>query len=298
LELRPVITRVGTTARYCAETEVHVYALAVAACVLLSFYPFLIVVLSFCKYVLQWSDAVSAVFYAVNDYMPGEMGQFVNRNLDVSVRSHGRLQFVSMFLLLFTANGVFEPMEVALNRAWGVTKNRSYIKNQLLSLGLILLSGGLVLSSFLLTALNQEFLKGTLHMRFLPTWIAWTIFKTAAVPMTILALFLVYWLLPNCKVRSRTVVLPAVVVGLGLELLKYVNIVGWPLLKTKLSREYGPFYMSVAIILYSFVSAMLILAAAHWTARKAESNVRTNHPSEAAALTLEDDEKLGSYRVG
>jgi membrane protein len=275
----------GTTARYCAETEVHVYALAVAACVLLSFYPFLIVVLSFCKYVLRWPDAVNAVFYAVNDYMPGEMGQFVSRNLDVSVRSNGRLQFVSMLLLLFTANGVFEPMEVALNRAWGATTNRSYIKNQLLSLGLILLSGGLVLSSFLLTALNQEFLKSALHMHFLPTWIAWTIFKVAAVPMTILALFLVYWLLPNCKIRPRAVVIPAMIVGLSLELLKYVNIVSWPFLKVKLSREYGPFYMSVAIILYSFVSAMLILAAAHWAARKTELKDWADSP-EATALTL------------
>ena len=27
-----------------------------------------------------------------------------------------------MLLLLFTANGIFEPLEVALNRAWGVSE--------------------------------------------------------------------------------------------------------------------------------------------------------------------------------
>ena len=27
-----------------------------------------------------------------------------------------------MLLLLFTANGIFEPLEVALNRAWGVDR--------------------------------------------------------------------------------------------------------------------------------------------------------------------------------
>ena len=27
-----------------------------------------------------------------------------------------------MLLLLFTANGIFEPLEVALNRVWGITK--------------------------------------------------------------------------------------------------------------------------------------------------------------------------------
>jgi membrane protein len=297
LERLPVISRLATTARYCAETEVHVYALAVAACVLLSFYPFLIVVVSLCKYVLRWPDAVNAISYAVNDYMPGEMGQFVNRNLNVSVRSHGRLQFVSMFLLLFTANGVFEPMEVALNRAWGATKNRSYMKNQLLSLGLILLCGGLVLSSFLLTALNQEFLKSSLHMRFVPTWLAWAIFKVAAVPITMFALFLIYWLLPNCKVPPRGVVLPAMVVGLSFELLKYVNILWWPILKVKLSREYGPFYIPVAIVLLSFVGAMMVLAGAHWAVRKTEWLATVSGSLETVETTLENDEKLGSYRI-
>lgn len=301
MEQRPVLIRLGTTARYCAETEVHVFALAVAACVLLSFYPFLIVIVSLCKYVLRWPDAVNAIYYAVNDYMPGEMGQFVNRNLDVSVRSHGRLQFVSMLLLLFTANGVFEPMEVAFNRVWGAAKNRSYLKNQILSLGLILLCGALILGSFLLTALNEEFLKGSLHLPFLPTWMAWTIFKVAAVPITIFALFLVYWLLPNCKIPAKGVVFPAIAVGLSLELLKYINILCWPFMKVKLNREYGPFYISIAIILLSFASAMMVLAGAHWAARNSEwlaaCETKDASPSLSTMNEGVTDEKLGIYRV-
>ena len=37
------------TLRYCTQTEGHVYALAVSASALLSFYPFLVVMLSFCR---------------------------------------------------------------------------------------------------------------------------------------------------------------------------------------------------------------------------------------------------------
>ena len=60
----------------------------------------------------------------------------------------------------------------------------------------------------------------------------------------------------------------SILVGLALELLKYVNLLTWPLVKTKLQREYGPFYISVTIILWSFVAAMLILAGAEWSARR------------------------------
>src|SRR5580693_7917433 len=117
------------------QTEVHVYALAVAASVLLSFYPFLNVMLSFCHYVLRWPAAVDAIYLALNDYLPGDLGAFLKRNLML----RGPFEPLAMILLLVTANGVFEPLEVALNRAWGVTENRSYLKNQIVSLGMIFL---------------------------------------------------------------------------------------------------------------------------------------------------------------
>jgi len=259
------------TARYLAQTEVHVLALSVAASVLLSFYPFLIVMLSLCKYAFHWPAAVDAVYVALNDYLPGEVGQFLQRNLAVSVASRGKSQFISLALLLFTANGVFEPLEVALNRVWGVPENRSYLRNQLLSLVLILLCGGLILASFLLTALNQEFLKGAFSIPDVPTWLALMLLKFAALPITILALLLVYWLLPNRRVPVKPLFAASLVVGLLLELLKYLNILFWPFLKQKLQAEYGPFYISVSIILLSFVLAMIVLSGAEWSARSKPS---------------------------
>lgn len=255
------------TARYLSQTEVHVFALSVAASVLLSFYPFLIVMVSLCKYAFHWPAAVDAIYFALNDYLPGEVGQFLQRNLSVSVASRGKSQFISLALLLFTANGVFEPLEVALNRVWGVAANRSYLKNQLLSLLLIFLCGGLVLGSFLLTAVNQEFLKSAFNLPNLPSWLASAIFKLAALPITILALFLVYWLLPNRRVPAKPLFGVSLTVGILLELLKYLNILLWPYLKRKLQAEYGPFYISVSIVLLSFVLAMIILSGAEWSAR-------------------------------
>jgi membrane protein len=260
-----------------------VFALSIAASVLLSFYPFLIVIVSLCKYAFRWPAAVDSIYYALNDYLPSEVGKYISRNLAFTVMSRGSVQFVSLLLLLFTANGIFEPLEVALNRVWGAEKNRSYLKNQLLSLGLILLCGGLVLSSFLLAAVNEDFLKGQLNLRFLPAWLAFIVFKLAAIPMTILALFLIYWLVPNCKIPRRVVARTAIVVGLSFELLKYVNILIWPFFKPKLEKEYGPFYISVSVVLLSFVLAMIVLAGAQWAARQ--------------PFTLDSDEELEGDRV-
>jgi len=100
-------------------------------------------------------------------------------------------------------------------------------------------------------------------------WISLGFFKLAAIPISILALFLVYWLLPNRRVPPLRVAPVAILVGLGIELLKYINLLIWPLLKDKLQKEYGPFYISVTIVLFSFIASMIVLAGAEWAAREA-----------------------------
>jgi uncharacterized BrkB/YihY/UPF0761 family membrane protein len=191
------------------------------------------------------------------------------RNLQIWFKVNGKVHLTSMFLLLITANGIFEPLEVALNRAWGVAKNRSYIKNQLVSLGLIFVCGGLALLSLMMTALNSQWMSAVSSLNTgLGGWINLLMFKLAAVPISILALFLVYWLLPNRKVEPARVVPVAIVVGLALEALKYVNLLVAPFLQAKLHREYLIFEHSVTILLWSFVAAMIVLGGAHWTARQ------------------------------
>jgi len=240
-------------ARYLMRTEVHVYAFAVSAGMLLSFFPFLIVMLSLCQHVLHWKAAVNAIYYALDDYFPDAFGHFLRRNFEVTVASRGGLQVVSLVLLFFTASGIFVPLEVALNRIWRCPDNRSYFKNQLIGLGLTFACGALILVSTTLTALNNQF------------------FKLAAVPMSMLLLFLIYWLLPNCKIKPAGIIPAAVVVGLLLELLKYVNLLTWPYLREKLAMEYGPFVYTVTIILWGFVASMVILAGAEWSARRSTS---------------------------
>ena len=249
------------------ETEAHVYALAISASTLLAFYPFLIVMLSFCRDVLHWPAAQQAIYLALGDFYAGEPGEFLVRNLQPYLIP--QLHVTSMFLLLFTANGIFEPLEVALNRAWGVAVNRSYLKNQIVSLGLIFACGGLALFSLMLTALNTRWVAGVAASHnSIGTWINLLVFKLAALPVSILALFLVYWILPNRKIEPKRVAPVAILVGLALEALKYVNILISPMLNEKLKKEYEIFRFSVTILLWAFVASLIVLAGAHWTARQ------------------------------
>jgi membrane protein len=219
---------------------------------------------------------VSAVYFALNDYFPDPFGQFIRRNFEVTVASRGPVQVISLVLLFFTASGIFEPLEVALNRVWNCPNNRNYFKNQLVSLALVFACGALMLFSTTLTALNSHFLTGISMRQTAPVanFIGLLLFKAAAIPMSMLMLFLIYWLLPNCKIRAARMVPAAIVVGFLLEILKYINLWTWPYLRTKLQAEYGPFYYTVTIILWGFVAALVVLAGAEWTARTQDQHFR------------------------
>jgi membrane protein len=265
--VRPWLGRFRPTVRYMMETEAHVYALAVSASVLLSFYPFVLVMVALCRRVLHWPAGEDAIYVALADFFPGDLSDLVRRNtLSSRLLPHS---VVPLLLLLFTANGIFEPLEVALNRAWGVAQNRSYLKNQLVALGMIFACGGLAIISLALTGVNAQWVSSWAGSHAaLQSWVKLLIFKLAALPLSILALFLVYWLLPNRKVDPSRVAPVAIAVGLLLELFKYLNLLIWPYFSNKLKNEYNIFQHSVTILIWSFVGSLVVLAGAEWTARR------------------------------
>jgi uncharacterized BrkB/YihY/UPF0761 family membrane protein len=253
--IRRAASALAPTFRYWTQTEVHVYCFSVAANVLLSFFPFLIVTMSLSRLLFDEQTAVSAVDLALRDYFPDALGTFLHNNLPR--RDHTEL--VSMIVLMFTANGIFEPLEVALNRVWGIAKNRNFFHNQLVSLWLIFACGGLALASMTLTAVN---LRGGGA-----AWLTALFFKIAAMPLAVLILFLIYRFVPNGPAPLARVVPAAIVVGLLMEALKYINTLVWPWFDRRLMREYGVFRYSATLIFLGFLASMLVLAGAEWAAR-------------------------------
>lgn len=250
------------TFRYWMQTEVHVYAFSIAANVLLSFFPFLIVCVTLSRIHFDPKTVANTINFALRDYFPDVFSDFLERNL-LMLPQQRSPEFISLFLLLFTANGIFEPLEVALNRVWGIAKNRSFVRNQLVSLALIFACGGLELLALWLTALNNRSLTGNIMERLLTGFYL----KLSAVPLTVLILFLVYRFLPNGKPPLKRVIPAAIGAGLLLEGLKFVIAAVWPWFDLKLQREYGVFRYSATLIFLAFFSSMIVLAGAEWAAR-------------------------------
>ena len=218
-----------------------------------------------CRYALHWNAAVEIILQTVANYFPSGFG--VDFRGYLLTASYQKFSWLSVFLLLFTANGIFTPLEVALNHIWQVKANRSFVRNQLISLGLIFGCGILQLISISFTTMNVGFLRTHFGTGPFTANLDAIAFQLCATPITMLMIFLVYWLLPNCQIRWQRLIPASAVVAVMLELLKYLNILTWPWLRDKLSKDVPPFVQSISIILWSFAGTMIVLAGAEWSAR-------------------------------
>jgi YihY family inner membrane protein len=256
---------IAPTASYLMKTEVHTFAFSVAANAILSFFPFVVLLLTVTRRVFHSRVMFDVVVQLLRDYLPVSQ-DFIVRNLTALATAHRGVQIFSVVMLLITSTGVFLPLEVALNQVWGFKKNRSYLGNQLVSLGLAASCGVLALMSVALTAGNQLLLERMMGGYANPVVRAWTfgVMKGFGMAASIAIFFLIFWLLPNGKVPIRAVMPAAILIGLLWEAGKNMYMLALPWLNFQ--EVYGPFSISVTLMFWAFLSGLLLLAGAHLSA--------------------------------
>ena len=250
------------------KTEVHTYAFSVAANAILSLFPFIVMMFTIARLVFHSQAMASAIAEMIRYFLPA--GQdFVTKNMQIVANARKGVQIASVVMLLISSTGIFLPLEVALNRVWGVAKNRSYFMNQIVSLGLAASIGTLALLSVAVTAAQKSVLQflflghtDNLMFAFVNHWLL----QISAAIASILLFFLIYWILPNRKLPVRAVLPTAIVIGLSWELAKmlYVAVLPW----MDLHSVYGPFSVSVSLMLWAFMTGLLLLAGAHYSASR------------------------------
>ncbi len=268
------------TIAYWLGLDSHVYSMAISSNVLFGFFPFMLLVLSVSQNYLGWSGAERAIYVGLRGFLPHDPGlvEFVERNLRAALATRGsQVEVVSIVLLVLASNGIFMPLEVALNRLWGFTENRPYWKNQLISFSFTFTSGLLTLSAALWASSHVEFFEGLLAGRVqMPDAAVLIALKLAEVPFVAIIFLLVYWVLPNGPVPFKRAAVTAVVVAILVELGQLAYSWAWPMLD--LRREYGPFFISVTLLLWGFFAAMIVLAAGEVYSRPARATLSPPSP--------------------
>lgn len=253
---------------YLTKTEVHTYAFSVAAQAILSLFPFIVLLLTLSQRVFHSAHMTDVVGEMMSNFLPNNQA-FVMRNMRVLAFSHAKTRIVSVVMLLVTATGVFLPLEVALNSVWGVKKNRSYLQNQFVAIGLAVGVAFLAMSSVALSAAQRTVLQWiffghTQNMLF--DLVAKGFLQIVALAASIALFFLIYWGLPHRKVPARAVLPTAIVMGVLWTAAKYIYILALPHLDFR--AVYGPFEVSVGLMTWAFISGLLLLGGAYVSATR------------------------------
>jgi uncharacterized BrkB/YihY/UPF0761 family membrane protein len=157
-----------------------------------------------------------------------------------------------------------------LNQAWGVTKSRNYIMNQVLALVLSLVMVALALASMLVNGAllwiinllpfghtDGSFFHGLFHA-ISSVWLA---LSTGVA--SILFFFVIYWALPNRKVPWKPVLRTSIWTGIIWLVAKLIFVAVLPHLH--LSDLYGPFNVSVGLLFWAYVSGLILFAGAQFS---------------------------------
>ncbi|WP_419807039.1 YihY/virulence factor BrkB family protein [Terriglobus sp.] len=254
--------------KYLTQTDVHTYAFSVAANVILSLFPFIVLLLTLSRQVFHSNTMTNVVGQLMHSFLP--TGQdFVMRNMVLLAHARKGEQVFSVVMLVISSTGVFLPLEVALNNVWRAPKNRNYLHNQAVSLGLAFAVGAMAMISVALSA-GQQAVLGFLffgHTDNLVYQVISRFFLNVLAGAGSMAMFfLIYWILPNRKIPVRAVLPTAIVTGALWEVAKHLYIAALPWLDFQ--KVYGPFYISVGLMMWAFLSGLILLAGAHFSATR------------------------------
>jgi membrane protein len=261
-------------ADYLLDAEVHTYAFSVAANAIISFIPLIVLLYTIALSVFHSHEMVNVVNKIVEQFLPTTAKQGNQDYLtywllkDVAAMpARQGVQALSLLMILISCTGIFLPLEVALNQAWGVTKSRNYLVNQFVAFGLAILMLVLALGSVLLSTWQRQllgflFFHNTDNFVFEGISYVWLAATTGVA--SILFFFSIYWLLPNRKIPPRRVVRTAIITGAVWLVAKEGFVAVLPHLDLK--ALYGPFYVTVGLLFWAYISGLILFAGAQFSA--------------------------------
>ena len=259
------------------------YAASIAYYALLSLFPLLLLSIALLGRSAADPKDRAAVLEFVLQYFPAQF-DFITKQLDAFGASGATVGIAGTLALVWGALGVFGAISTAVNYAWGVEKQRSFWKHKLFSFVMLLVAGLILLISLLLISASQvvgaTWFAGVLA-RFpgLGVLRGFTV-RHATTLLFIVVVGLIYYFVPNAKVRFRDVWIGAFITGLlwkgALEGFSwYIRDM------TRFTRVNGSIAAAVVFLVWVYVQAVILLYGVEFTA--AYARLRRGRPEEVPA---------------
>ena len=226
---------------------------------LLSLFPFLIFLVTLLGYL---PITTADVFNLVRHYAPDqETMELIEKNLEIVDERHGGLlSFGALFTIWSASNGVNAIIR-ALNRAYNVNENRSFLVARMMAFILTIAMVFVIIVALLLPVFGKAiglfiFSHLGLSQTFVFLWngIRWVL----SFFIMVMVFAVLYYFAPNKHLRIKEVYLGAVFATVGWQLVSlafsfYVNNFG------NFSATYGSIGGVIVLMIWFYISAMMVI---------------------------------------
>jgi membrane protein len=244
-------------------------AASLAYYTLFSLFPFFLALIAAGSFFLEREQVFRQVQDMFLNLFPGSRN-IIETNLKTVLDLRGTVGLIGLVSLFWSASGMFSSLIYNVNRAWPDTRIRNFLRKRLAGLTIAIGLGALVILSVfatttlsLLVNIDLQAVGGMLVSN-LP-------FKTAitrllSLLVKVLAFLALYLWAPNRKVGLRYALLGASIAGLGWEIA--TSGFTWYLTSgiARYDLIYGSLGAIVVLMVWVYISSMIILYCAHLTA--------------------------------
>ncbi len=249
-------------------SEALTHAAAIAYYALLSLFPFLMLLLSVLGSLTADQSDRDAVIRFVFRYFPRQF-EFIARQIDAFRAQTLQLGIGGLVALTWASLGVFNAISSAVNHAWGVERRRSFLKHRLVSFVMMLSAGAFfVVALFILSLAHVADTLWFWRLVERSPWLMWmqsVIVRYAATTLLIGCVALVFYFIPNTRIRFRDVWPGAIVTGLLWE--GALNAFSWYARDlASWNLVHGSIAAVVIFLLWIYVCAVVLLYGVEMTA--------------------------------
>lgn len=232
---------------------------------LLALFPLLLVLIVVVSLFLSNEDALRIVLRESNHYLPGTE---IQNSVSQVLALRGSASFIGLIALVWTASGVFDVLQFALDRAWHVPRPRALWLQRVYSITVVGALGFLFVVSVVVSTLSGSLILNVFGENTFTFVGIRVLGRGIALGMSMIAFALIYKTFPHARVPWHAALWGAVVAALLWELAKFifeyylVNIAG-------LNLIYGSVGAIIGLLLWSYISAMILLFGAELSASAA-----------------------------
>jgi membrane protein len=261
----------AASGRMMLKSEVPRDAAGISYFSLIALFPAMLVLIALADTFWGWMHLHNTVVQSIVHLFPGSH-QFLESNLN-DITTPSTMGVLSCMAVVFwSSSWIFTFIENSINRAWGISHQRTFWESRLRSAAIMLLGGFSLLISAAITgfvgaarASTSAHLAVSAEASYFMGWLWYLFLLGTGLLIAVLVFALVFKWTPHCKVYWREAICGALVSTALWEIGSFIFVNLMPIFDYQ--RIYGKMGAVIALLAWVYASNLIMLFGANFSAQ-------------------------------